>query len=56
MIQKFTETGCLCVMRGREQISNESVEEVTFAVLERESGSQCSASNARALSHDLSLP
>ena len=39
MIQKFEETGDLRVMQEREGISNETVEEVAFAVVERESGS-----------------
>ena len=42
--------------RGRKQISNETVAEVAFDVVERESGSQCSASSARAVLRDLSLP
>ena len=57
MIQKFGETRDLGVMRGRvrKRISNEIVE-VAFDVVERESGSQCSASSARALLRELSLP
>ena len=35
--------------RGRKRISNETVKEVTFDVIERESGSQYSASRAREL-------
>ena len=42
-------------MRGREWISNETVEKVAFANFERESGSQYSDISARAVSHDLSL-
>ena len=58
MIQKLEETRDLGVMRGkgRKQISNETLEEVALAVVERESGSQYSASSARAVSHDLSFP
>ena len=48
MIHKFEETGDLDVMRGkgRTQIPNETVQEVSFAVVERESDSQYSASSA----------
>ena len=50
MIQKFEEIGDLGVMRGRgrKRISNETVEAVALAVVERESGSQYSAPSARA--------
>ena len=41
--------------RGRKGISNETVEQVTFDVIERESGSQYSASSAPAILCDLSL-
>ena len=34
MIQKFKETGDLRGMRGRERTSNETTEEVAFAVVE----------------------
>ena len=56
MIQKFKETGVSGVIRGRQRkrISNENIEDVTFTVVERESGSQYSASNARAVSRDFS--
>ena len=49
MIQKFEKTVDLGVIRGRGRkgISNKSVEEVTFDVVERESGSRYSASSAR---------
>ena len=58
MITKFEKTGEWSVMLGRlkKQISNETVEEVAFAMVERESDSQYSSSNAQAISHDLSLP
>ena len=58
MIQKFEETEVLGVMRGRgrKRISNETVEEVALAVVERESGFQHSALGAPAVSRDLSLP
>ena len=56
MIQKFEKTGDLRVMQERERISNETVEEVPFIVVESEPGSQCFASGARAVSHDLSFP
>ena len=58
MIQKFEEIGNLGVMRGRgrKRISNETVDEVAFAIVERESGSQNYASSTRAVSRDLSLP
>ena len=58
MIQKFEETGDSGVMRGRGRkwISNETEEEVAFAVLEREYYFQYSVSSTRAVSHDLSLP
>ena len=58
MIQKFEETGYLGVKqeRGRKRISNETVEEMALAVVEREFGSQYSTSSARAMSCDLSLP
>ena len=42
--------------RGRKRISNETMEEVAFDTVEREPGSQCSASSARAVLRDLSLP
>ena len=50
MIQTFEETKDLGMMRGRgrKRISNETVKEVAFAVVERESGSQYSASSVRA--------
>ena len=53
MFQKIEETGDLNVMRGRgkKRISNETLEEVSFAVVERESGSQYSASNGRPVSY-----
>ena len=44
------------MMRGRERISNETVEKVPFSGFERESGFQYSAISAQAVSHDLSLP
>ena len=58
MIQKFEETGDLGVMqgRGRPRISNETIEEVVFDIVERKSGSQYSPSSAQAVLHDLSLP
>ena len=44
-------------MRGRvrRRISNETVKDVAFAVVEAESGSQYFASSARRVSYDLSL-
>ena len=58
MIQKFEETRDLGVMRGRgkKQISNETMEEVALDAVESESGSQRSATSARAVLRDLSLP
>ena len=58
MIQKFDATWNLGMMRGkgRKRISNETVEKVALAVLEIKSGSQYSASSARTVSRDLSLP
>ena len=58
MIQKFVETVDLGMRRGkgRKQISNKTVDEVAFTVVEREFGSQYSASSARAMSRDLSPP
>ena len=56
MIQEFDVSEDLGVRqgRGRKSIGNETVE-VTFSVIERESGSQYSASSIRAVSCDLSL-
>ena len=43
-------------MRERERISNETVEEVPFIVVESEPGSKCFASEVQAVSHNLSFP
>ena len=57
IIQKFEKTKDLSVVRGRgrKQISYETVEEVAFDVVERESDSQYSALSSRAVLRDLSL-
>ena len=56
MIKKFDETGDLDVRqeRGRKRILNQTVE-VAFAVVEKESGSQYSASSSQTISRDLFL-
>ena len=56
--EKFEETANLGVMRrrGRKWMANEIVEEVAFAVVERKSGFQYSASSARMVSCRFSLP
>ncbi|GBN09478.1 hypothetical protein AVEN_269293-1 [Araneus ventricosus] len=57
-ITKFEETGKLDVLlgRGRKRLSDETVEEVTFAVIERAPDSQFYSSTARTVSLDFSLP
>ena len=57
MIQKFKESWDLDVRRGRgrKRISNKTVKEVVFAVVEKEFSSEYSASRARAVSRDLSF-
>ena len=57
MTQKSEETGDLGVMRrrGKKRLLNETVEEMAFDLVERESGSQYSSSSSRVTLCDLSI-